>query len=808
VRLGPICYKTEIYRKSLHPQWNSEWFRFEMDDEALQDERLQLRVMDYDTYSANDAIGKVYIDLNPLLRATGCVLQGWLPIYDTLHGIRGEINVTVKVDLFSDANKYRVSSVGMRLFYSTRIPEGYTLISTLGFTEELIANDDPEFHWMDRIRTPRASNETRQSLFARLAGQLQRRVGLKALELGGNAVLGYQQYFDLEGDTGVVVRGIGSVVKLAKNQEISDVATAPASVQQPATSSAGGVVAGEDMAEYPFITMRHLPPGLIDCIGGIVSARSVKLLDNTVEQESETRDSWWTELRKEIRSHAKSLACNIVVGYQENTTICEDVLLLSASGTAALLATPGGPGAAGPDAGSRCGLCHAPYKPSAVPFRTQLSNCEQCQDGKVPDVLFATVEPSPAMGPISNAVLIQARVCEAKKDLKGEASAREISDNLPFLEYELHKQLLANMKKNGLNAVLGLNVQVAIGEHFVTGVATGTACVLDALPRPSSRRQANQSSYLSGSLSESEDDDMLSSSFKQRLCIMNHERSGRGDELTNAEICVTRQPPPGFTVSSTETCLGPAGLENQDDVDDADSVPHTQLVMQTFRVRLHQLYLPAGPLVTPQMPLVQQELSRLLNRGFQSLFVRLRKFRPCRVSGLHFRVACPQSDEMQVTMVGTVMYGDNASTTSSQAGSAKRRLHTRSSGVEVSTLSLIPGRSVSEYLGNVNFFLIREASNLTHSSYLNPFAATFLQEVVAIARCHVAAMGGDALLSFRMDHQLLLHGAHKHQGQYLVSIQGDAVLLEKVANAGSNGSVLSSEPPNLSSAETATSPPT
>ena len=32
-----------------------------------QDEPLQIRVMDYDTYSANDAIGKVYIDLNPLL---------------------------------------------------------------------------------------------------------------------------------------------------------------------------------------------------------------------------------------------------------------------------------------------------------------------------------------------------------------------------------------------------------------------------------------------------------------------------------------------------------------------------------------------------------------------------------------------------------------------------------------------------------------------------------------------------------------------------------------------------------------------
>lgn len=38
-----------------------------MADADLQDEPLQLRVMDYDTYSANDLIGKVYFNLNPLL---------------------------------------------------------------------------------------------------------------------------------------------------------------------------------------------------------------------------------------------------------------------------------------------------------------------------------------------------------------------------------------------------------------------------------------------------------------------------------------------------------------------------------------------------------------------------------------------------------------------------------------------------------------------------------------------------------------------------------------------------------------------
>lgn len=84
-----MLQKTDVKRKSLNPQFNSgdnsttqieiqliynvnifypsDWFRFDVDDEDLQDEPLQIRVMDYDTYSANDAIGKVSVSLNPLL---------------------------------------------------------------------------------------------------------------------------------------------------------------------------------------------------------------------------------------------------------------------------------------------------------------------------------------------------------------------------------------------------------------------------------------------------------------------------------------------------------------------------------------------------------------------------------------------------------------------------------------------------------------------------------------------------------------------------------------------------------------------
>ena len=138
VKLGDTTYKTDVYRKSLNPSWNSEWFRFDVDDLDLQDEPLQIRIMDYDTYSANDAIGKVYVDLNPLLivsnteanetetsgvtvsqsQGGGGVMSGWLPIFDTMHGVRGEVNIQVKVELFSDHNKFRQSSCGVPFYFS------------------------------------------------------------------------------------------------------------------------------------------------------------------------------------------------------------------------------------------------------------------------------------------------------------------------------------------------------------------------------------------------------------------------------------------------------------------------------------------------------------------------------------------------------------------------------------------------------------------------------------------------------------------------------------------------------------------
>ncbi|XP_020286341.1 C2 domain-containing protein 5 isoform X1 [Pseudomyrmex gracilis] len=242
LKFGNTTYKTDVCRKSLNPQWNSEWYRFEVDDAELQDEPLQIRLMDHDTYSANDAIGKVYINLNPLLLpgmlppvkniwtleaamntsagSQGSVMTGWIPVYDTMHGIRGEVNIIIKVELFSDFNKFRQSSCGVQFFYSPNIPYGYHAQMIHGFVEELVVSDDPEYKWIDKIRTPRASNEARQTLFFKLSGEVQRKIGLKALDLGGNAVIGYLQNFDLEGESGIVARGIGTAVTLVRLHDV------------------------------------------------------------------------------------------------------------------------------------------------------------------------------------------------------------------------------------------------------------------------------------------------------------------------------------------------------------------------------------------------------------------------------------------------------------------------------------------------------------------------------------------------------------------------------------------------------------
>ncbi|XP_077196304.1 C2 domain-containing protein 5 isoform X5 [Paroedura picta] len=1022
VKFGNTTFKTDVYPKSLNPQWNSEWFKFEVDDEDLQDEPLQITVLDHDTYSANDAIGKVYIDIDPLLYSEAAtVISGWFPIYDTIHGIRGEINVVVKVDLFNDLNRFRQSSCGVKFFCTTSIPKCYRAVIIQGFVEELVVNEDPEYQWIDRIRTPRASNEARQRLISLMSGELQRKIGLKVLEMRGNAVVGYLQCFDLEGESGLVVRAIGTACTLDKlsntpaflptcnspSKEMKEIAfnedpnpnphssgpSTPLKNQiysfspsksysrqssssdtdlslTPKTGMGSGSAGKEggplkallrqqtqsalEQREFPFFTLTAFPPGFLLHVGGVVSARSVKLLDRIHNPDDpETRDAWWAEIRQEIKSHAKALGCHAVVGYSESTSICEEVCILSASGTAAVLnprflqdgsmevcleqrlSWQPGYFSIGSEKGEvdffpqnqdsssllgleetsppGCGFCHIPYDELNMPFPAHLTYCCSCRKQKVPDVLFTTIDlPAEALV-VGKGCLIQARLCRLKKKAQAEANATAISNLLPFMEYEVHTQLMNKLKLKGMNALFGLRIQITVGETMLMGLASATGVYLAALPTPGGIQIAgktpNDASYeqhishmqkkINDTIAKNKElyevnppevsEEIIGSPIpepRQRTRLL-RSQSESSDEITELDLShgkkdafvleiddtdamedvhslLTDGPPPsGFYSCNTEIM---PGINNW-----------TSDIQMFTSVRVSRL---SNVTLTNQT--LNKTFSDLCENLLKSLYFKLRSMIPCCLCHVNFTVALPEDELIQVTVTAVAITFDKHQALQATKTPAERTLQRASTDneeqlqfplelssdplssqpftpakedledasshpgisagqratsvdyssfadrcnswiefiklkaqtirrgsikttvsldkpspltegqlrhrsgpsglnstvpvVKMTPLSFIPGAKITKYLGIINMFFIRETTSLREEGGVSGFLHAFIAEVFAMVRAHVAALGGNAVVSYIMKQCVFMENPNKNQAQCLINVSGDAVI--------------------------------
>uniref|UniRef100_A0A8C8ST17 C2 calcium dependent domain containing 5 n=1 Tax=Pelusios castaneus TaxID=367368 RepID=A0A8C8ST17_9SAUR len=938
VKFGNTTFKTDVCPKSLNPQWNSEWFKFEVDDEDLQDEPLQITVLDHDTYSANDAIGKVYIDIDPLLYSEAAtVISGWFPIYDTIHG------------------------------------------------------------------------------------ELQRKIGLKVLEMRGNAVVGYLQCFDLEGESGLVVRAIGTACTLDKlsNTAFLPACNSPSKEMKeipfnedpnPNTHSSGpstplknqtysfspsksysrqssssdtdlsltpktGMGSGSagkeggpfkallrqqtqtalEHREFPFFTLTAFPPGFLVHVGGVVSARSVKLLDRIHNpDEPETRDAWWAEIRQEIKSHAKALGCHAVVGYSESTSICEEVCILSASGTAAVLnprflqdGTMEGcleqrlswqPGffSIGSEKGEvdffpqnqdsssllgieetsppGCGFCHIPYDELNMPFPAHLTYCYNCRKQKVPDVLFTTIDlPAEAMV-IGKGCLIQARLCRLKKKAQAEANATSISNLLPFMEYEVHTQLMNKLKLKGMNALFGLRIQITVGENMLMGLASATGVYLTALPMPGGIQIAgktpNDGTYeqhishmqkkINDTIAKNKElyeinppeipEEIIGSPFpepRQRSRLL-RSQSESSDEVMELDLSHGKKdafvleiddtdamedvhslltdvpPPPGFYSCNTEIM---PGINNW-----------TSDIQMFTSVRVSRL---------SNINLTNQTLNKNFNdlceNLLKSLYFKLRSMIPCCLCHVNFTVALPEDEIIQVTVTAvaitfdknqalqtskvpaektlqrastdneeqlqfplelcsdplvsqpfspakevlenasshtgipaaqgatsvdyssfadrcnswieliklkaqTIRRGSIKTTASLDKASplAEGHLRHRSipsytnstvSVVKMTPLSFIPGAKITKYLGIINMFFIRETTSLREEGGVSGFLHAFIAEVFAMVRAHVAALGGNAVVSYIMKQCVFMENPNKNQAQCLINVSGDAVIV-------------------------------
>uniref|UniRef100_A0A3B1ID34 C2 domain-containing protein 5 n=1 Tax=Astyanax mexicanus TaxID=7994 RepID=A0A3B1ID34_ASTMX len=893
VKFGNTTFKTDVYPKSLNPQWNSEWFKFEVDDEDLQDEPLQITVLDHDTYSANDAIGKVYIDIDPLLSSEAAtVISGWFPIYDTIHGIRGEINVLVKVDLFNDLNRFRQSSCGVKFFCTTSIPRCYRAVMVHGFVEELVVNEDPEYQWIDRIRTPRASNEARQRLISLMSGELQRKIGLKVLEMGGNAVVGYLQCFDLEGESGLVVRAIGTACTLDK---ISNT-YAPASAINPCNSSpskdtkdvfsvfrislcssftgmGSGGSAGKEAGPLKALLRQQTQSALEQRVCQThthtdnILVHLKKKKKKHYFNEPETRDAWWEEIRQEIKSHAKALGCHAVVGYSESTSICEEVCILSASGTAAILSSRFmQDGALDVDhrlfedlAPPGCGFCHIPYDELNMPFPAQLTYCHCCRRFKVPDVLFTTIDLPTEANVTGKGCLIQARLCRTKKKAQGEGNATSISNLLPFLEYELHTQLMNKLKLRSMNALFGLRIQISIGENMLLGLASATGVYLTPLPSPGGIQIAgktpsdityeqhisNMQKKINDTIAKNKElyevnppelvEEVIGSPIpeprqRSRLFRSHSESSDEVSELdlshgkkdafvleiddTDAvedihSLLTDAPTPPGFYSCNTEIM---PGIYNW-----------TSALQMFTSVRVFRL---------SNVNLTNQGLNKVFNdlceNLLKSLYFKLRSMVPCCLCHLNFTVAVPEDELIQVR-TSTITENEEqlqfpleltAESSSNPLSSAKvsslekasplpegrsRSLRSNRSYaggsvavVKMTPLSFIPGTKIIKYLGIINMFFIRETTSLREEGGVSGFLHSFIAEVFAMVRAHVAALGGNAVVSYSMKECVFMENPNKNQAQCLINVSGDAVIFVRESE-------LEATPPQPQSASTQTS---
>lgn len=916
IKFGGVTHKTDVCRKSLNPHWNStEWYRFEVDESELQDEPLQLRLMDHDTYSANDAIGKVVISLAPLLareinnvKSTtaphgGAVMSGWIPVFDTMHGIRGELNVIVKVELFSDFNKYKTSSCGVQFFHCPMIPPGYRATAIHGFVEELVVNDDPEYQWIDKIRTPRASNEARQVAFIKLSNQVQRLVGLKAAELGANAVVGYQQDFDLEGEAGVVARAIGTAVSITPLPTPSQPVNMPPCTQQekekekerergsprharhesygnrmepvghtqnsslnasstplgihrrssdsdlsvtPKGSSlnmsAGNVGSGGgailrpsmnsnnlDMLEYPFLTMSEYPPGFIVHIGGTVCARSVKLVDGG--GESALRAAWWAELRTELRAHARALRCNAVLAYADSAAICEDVCVLSASGTAAVInldcdfnadleapvtVSNGGKSAIEEIESETCSIAHVPYSPGSGPYRAELMTCGGCRRARVPAVLLATCAKPSRLTSYAKAVTLTAVAARVRRaPPASEPGARDISDQLPFLEYELHKLLLAKLRMQGANALFSLQTQIAVGERCVMALASGTALRLAALPPPTPPRiKASENDKDALEIQRA-----LWESFNANKAANGYDVGGPDLSANGVLPEVEGEEPPALDLCvDKDACV--LELDEAEDVETARALAARHMNIQVFSNNLKPI-LGAPPHAFAQvwrarlvLPSAALAVERLVARALQGVAYKLRRLSPYAVVAPTFHLELPE-DEIQMVVSGAAIplqdpskadmnpAESNPGTCAHANGTGdaddeifaldeeqliKGSSHQNSeiddkntnSGQIPTTVSLtslwhVNGSRLVRRVCALRLLFVRETTSVRELGGLSGFLHTFTCEVLAIARAYTAALGGNALTSFYITQLMLQDNAHKNQGQCLLSVGGDVV---------------------------------
>jgi hypothetical protein len=448
-----------------------------------------------------------------------------------------------------------------------------------------------------------------------------------------------------------------------------------------------------------------------------------------------------------------------------------------------------------------CKLCHVDYSEADLPFPVALSLCNVCGQGQVPDVLFTSIQPISEIETIGQGCLLRAIVTRPRKKCSGEISAKIISDSLPFIEYELHRQLLGKLKLKGMNLLYGLKVQISIGENLLIAISEATACFSSALPAPIIPKIMSEKV----SMSKREMEEL------ENLKKLITDQMNKNKEFYNLKTNSTNQLV--FNSNSDDSSLVDSKALFKIELDDIrdkasvyllldSNITHkkgfyncsTEFMPGIYKFNSNvQMFTSVYRCTTSLVELGTEKFNEICDEIMVGLQYKFRKYPYCCLTNLSFDSSLYDDDHAMIIVTGSCLTfseltnetsklkllnnNDLTQTISSTTCSESERI------VEITNLSFVPNCVVENYLGHINLFLIRESTQIKENGGLSSFMHCFISEVLALTRAHVKSLGGNALVSFKMNECILLDNPHRNHGQCLINIAGDAIKVVKKGNS-------------------------
>ncbi|CRG95400.1 conserved Plasmodium protein, unknown function [Plasmodium gallinaceum] len=442
-------------------------FRLEIaDDSELQICPLKIIIDDVENINS----GYIQIDFSFFYFHDNLKLEGWFPLYDSLAGLKGELYCIIKWEFFEEKNPYNDNSADI------------LLLGTTSFQ-----NNSP-YH-------------------------IEQIIDFAAKLLGGNAILGYQEHLNLEGSTTnkICIRIIGTVVKLRKksvndlnyynfieNNNIKNILRNNELFFENNFDKNKDVKFNKRENIHPYssynyvdvilLTLDSLPNNIKYTYGGLVASKAVKVLHQRLTEEH--RDEWLLEIRDELKSNAKFLSCNAILGYKEDIYIFNDVIVLFCYGTAINIFScfflddkiisfvsneenklnSFKNNYISLNKNTSCIYLH--YSSDEIENNKVL--CRMCNEAFVPKIFISSSNIPEDLVIIGNGFLVSAFVIYPLKKHYGEHLASEISEILPFLELNLHKQIICKLLVNGFNSIFGYNLKLCFNHNYLFGFCYGT----------------------------------------------------------------------------------------------------------------------------------------------------------------------------------------------------------------------------------------------------------------------------------------------------------------------------------------------